>query len=804
LEEDARSCPQGCSVSRTFGGIPNHDIRIPPEMKLTRPTGVFALALACLATQANAQQSADVHDPHDMTPANQPPAGALVQKSVPVNPAAGLFISGRPNSGPQPDGAAVLYNNGPLPNSIGTGPGGSDESILQTAMGHTTFGFGWTVTAGAGFCLADDFTITDPFGWQIDEIDINGYLTGNPTSPSPFNAARVAIYSGTPGTGTLVFGDLTTNRLTGSIWSNTYRRTDTTPGVTNRPVFRNTLSVGVNLPPGTYWVVYATNTGFAPPIEPLGVPSTGNAMQAPVTASVPGAFAPIMNGLVDRCDMPFELRGSIRPPPCTNVYIHDDGSADNSVGLTAGGDLVWMNIFDACGGTDKLDCVSVAFGTPDFPGNAALLGATFNVVVWDDPNEDGNPVDGVLIAGPVKGTITAVDSDTFVGVNIPSTAVVGKFIVGVYMTHSPALFPAGLDQSQASGGRSWVTGSSTPGSYNPNTVGGSIGLFDVDTIGLPGVWLVRSNDNCPPPPPPCLKQSIQSLFASNNSGAAGGMVYFNLFVANPNGVIVESVDINTTAVASTAGSIDVFVTPGGFNGKETSSGLWTLMGSAPVVSAGNNLPTNANVADFPLAQGLWGVAYRANTINNAYTNGTATNRNFFSADCDISAGKASNVAFTAPLFNPRVVNTRINYCADPGTGTNYCRATRTNRGCLPHTTSTGKASITGGPGSFTVACEDLPAKKNGFLLFSTTGAQAAPFGAGTLCLQPQIFRLGIQNSGGGGICDGAFSDDFGAVIAANPGAFPLGEEVYFQYLFRESSLPGGSGLSDGHRVAIAP
>jgi hypothetical protein len=98
----------------------------------------------------------------------------------------------------------------------------------------------------------------------------------------------------------------------------------------------------------------------------------------------------------------------------------------------------------------------------------------------------------------------------------------------------------------------------------------------------------------------------------------------------------------------------------------------------------------------------------------------------------------------------------------------------------------------------------VPATKNGFLLFSTAGAQAVPFGAGTLCLQTPVFRLGIQNSGGGGICDGSFKDDFGSVIAANPGVFPPGQSVFCQYLFREASLPGGTGLSDGHRFVVGP
>jgi hypothetical protein len=307
-----------------------------------------------------------------------------------------------------------------------------------------------------------------------------------------------------------------------------------------------------------------------------------------------------------------------------------------------------------------------------------------------------------------------------------------------------------------------------------------------------------------PAPPTCLPGAIASPFTSNNGGSVGGGVYYNLNVANPAGITVESIDINTSVAAGGPVTLEVFTSPGGFLGKESNPGAWTMVSSGVGVSAGNNVPSNVDVADFALAPGLWGVAYRAVDFNHRYTNGTGSNQNFFSADCDISAGKAANVAFAGTPFSPRVVNTRVHYCANPGTGTNYCRPTKTNRGCLPHTVSAGTASATGGPGSFTVGCVDVPSTKNGFLILSLTGAQAVPFGAGTLCLQTPVFRLGIQNSGGAGICDGKYSDDMGGVIAANPGLFPAGQSVFCQYLFREASLPMGSGLSDGHRFVVGP
>jgi hypothetical protein len=113
--------------------------------------------------------------------------------------------------------------------------------------------------------------------------------------------------------------------------------------------------------------------------------------------------------------------------------------------------------------------------------------------------------------------------------------------------------------------------------------------------------------------------------------------------------------------------------------------VWNLVASGVGVSGGTDVPSNVDVPDFGLGQGLWGVAYRAVDFSHRYTNGNGANQNYFSADCDISAGKAGNVAFSGTPFTPRIVNTRIRYCAEPGNGTNYCRPTKTNRGCLPHT-----------------------------------------------------------------------------------------------------------------------
>jgi hypothetical protein len=493
--------------------------------------------------------------------------------------------------------------------------------------------------------------------------------------------------------------------------------------------------------------------------------------------------------------LPLDAAGAVYGNPdsqCTPIVAHP--SANN------GGSSGWAIFFDfeAIGGNDL-------FVTELSTASTAAANAGFTVEVF---TRAGSGLGGPVNAGPgsspagwtslgmAPATQGPVASQISLRIDIPDIFVPGGEVVGVALRFTgagPRYFGTGTPPYSvfSDAELELTTGDSRSAPFTPT------GSFFTSRALAGDVCYELA-------PPACGPGSIATLFGSNNNGSPGGAVYFNLNVANANGITVESIDCNTTTTAGTAVTLDVFVTPGGFNGKETNMGLWNLVSTGAGVTAANNTPTSIDVADFNLAQGLWGIAYRANGFTNAYTNGNGANQNHFSADCDISAGKASNVPFTAPLFTPRVVNTRIHYCAAQGTGTNYCRTTRTNRGCLPHTSSSGTASATGGPGSFTVACDNLPSKKNGFLLLSTQGAQATPFGGGTLCLQLPIFRLQIQNSGGTGICDGAFKDDFGAVISANPGVFPPGEEVFCQYLFRESSLPMGVGLSDGHRFTIAP
>lgn len=211
---------------------------------------------------------------------------------------------------------AVLYDNGPYFNSPGTGFGGADESILQTVtFGMNTLGFGHQIANDNR--VADDFVAPAGQTWDISSITFFAYQTGSPTT-STINAVHFEIWDGVPGASTLLFGDMATNRLVSSAWTNCYRVSETTTGTaTNRPIMANFCSpMGtLQLTEGQYWVAWQTggtltSGPWAPPIAILGQPATGDGLQS----IAGGSYAPVTDsGNSAPQGFPFVIEGSTGP-----------------------------------------------------------------------------------------------------------------------------------------------------------------------------------------------------------------------------------------------------------------------------------------------------------------------------------------------------------------------------------------------------------------------------------------------------------------------------------------------------------
>lgn len=227
---------------------------------------------------------------------------------------------------------SVLHDNGPLVTHPGQGAGGADASVLQTALLLSTYGFGHAQSTG--FRVADDFTVTDPGGWDVDSFVFYAYQTGS-TTTSTITGVNYRIWNGNPSSGgTVIFGDTTTNRLTSSTWSNIYRSIDTSITDSNRPIMANVVSAGVTLPPGTYWVDWQTNGSlasgpWAPPISIVGTTTTGNAIQYNGSAWA----AAIDTGAAAPQGFPFLVVGSAGVQPAI-VMTKTVGTDANSCATT--------------------------------------------------------------------------------------------------------------------------------------------------------------------------------------------------------------------------------------------------------------------------------------------------------------------------------------------------------------------------------------------------------------------------------------------------------------------------------------
>jgi hypothetical protein len=185
-----------------------------------------------------------------------------------------------------PVGAQNKYING----TLGTGqttldgtavpPGyqwsevSGDGSLNGT---NTVYGF----AASGGSTIADDFTVPAGETWNISQFSFYAYETGYFGTDNPLNLLAFQIWDGDPQVpgSTVVFGDLTTNRITSYIDSLTLREANTLLGTAvsyQRVVYRENCDVAVQLQEGTYWVEFVTGSlsglpHFCPPVTIVGL-----------------------------------------------------------------------------------------------------------------------------------------------------------------------------------------------------------------------------------------------------------------------------------------------------------------------------------------------------------------------------------------------------------------------------------------------------------------------------------------------------------------------------------------------------
>ena len=173
---------------------------------------------------------------------------------------------------PAKAGRTVLYEPH-FVTDAGAMSNGADASWIKGSQ--STYGPG--AQNGSGNMVADDFTLETAS--TINEIEVYGYQTGS-TTTSTFTGLYATIYDGAPNAGgQVVWGDMSTNIMTSTSFTNAYRGSDNTPTGTTRPIMALTATgLNIELPAGTYYLVWnMTGSGSSGPwAQPEAYPTIGN------------------------------------------------------------------------------------------------------------------------------------------------------------------------------------------------------------------------------------------------------------------------------------------------------------------------------------------------------------------------------------------------------------------------------------------------------------------------------------------------------------------------------------------------
>ncbi len=207
----------------------------------------------------------------------------------------------------------------------------------------------------------------------------------------------------------------------------------------------------------------------------------------------------------------------------SSVYMLDDGTSENSIGLTAGGEIVCLNEFVVIPGSETITSINIAWGTPTFP-DPSLNGLPYTVAVWSDPNGDGSPTDAVLLT-TASGVVADEGTDTFIDVAItPTTITTQNFFVGFGIDQVAGQFPSAFDEDNPLPNRSWIAGSNTQGGADLEDLNNNdIPVATIESFGLFGNWMIRADAGAQVSPTPTATATATGTPSSCSWGAGADM-----------------------------------------------------------------------------------------------------------------------------------------------------------------------------------------------------------------------------------------------------------------------------------------
>jgi hypothetical protein len=151
-----------------------------------------------------------------------------------------------------------------------------------------------------------------------------------------------------------------------------------------------------------------------------------------------------------------------------------------------------MHGFDA-GQGDTIDTICPAWGSVLYPNFSPGNGTPANLYLWDDPTNDYDPNDAVLLA-TLATTVMNVDTDIINCVPLGAPVFVnGIFFVGACLAHAPGQYVAPMDGPHPSyvTGRAWAAYDDS-GVFDPVNVGLNSDVMEMGSIGYNYYFLLRA------------------------------------------------------------------------------------------------------------------------------------------------------------------------------------------------------------------------------------------------------------------------------------------------------------------------
>jgi hypothetical protein len=229
-------------------------------------------------------------------------------------------------------------------------------------------------------------------------------------------------------------------------------------------------------------------TGFIGQLDTCGEAEAMLTLPGNLPAGFAAHFAWCTYSPFDFVSNPANLTITGMPGPPAE-YVYDDGTSNNALGWKAGGEAVWAHYFEA-GAGDTITEVSSTFGWSEIT-NGPPNGTPCWVYVWEDPTDDNNPIDCVLV-GTGSGVVANTNTDTFnvYALDTPA-AVSGGFFVACHVHQAVDILAAPMDTNTPYNGRAWFMGGTT---FNPSDLS-TTSLSEMGSIGFPSHWLLRADND---------------------------------------------------------------------------------------------------------------------------------------------------------------------------------------------------------------------------------------------------------------------------------------------------------------------